>query len=69
MPKLNDNQLEQLAEFMSNLGLVFLATAITPVFSEVDKVNPFMIALGLLLTAGFLVASLLILGGDKHVKS
>ena len=39
MVRLNDNQLKQLADFTSNLGLVFLATVITPLFTNVDKVN------------------------------
>ena len=61
MPKLNDNQLKQLADFTSNLGLVFFATAITPVFSEFDKVNPFMIVLGIALTISCLVGSMRLL--------
>lgn len=32
MVRLNDDQLKQLAEFASNLGLVLFATVIAPVF-------------------------------------
>ena len=61
MPKLNDNQLKQLADFTSNLGLVFFATAVTPVFSTIDNVNPFVITLGLGLTITCIIVSVLIL--------
>lgn len=60
MITLNDNQLKQLAEFTSNLGLVFFATVITPIVT-VDQVNPFMITLGVVSTAGCLFTSLWIL--------
>lgn len=38
----NKDQLKQLADFTSNLSLVFLATVFTPVFSTVEAVNPFL---------------------------
>jgi len=47
MAKLNNKQLQQLAEFMANLGLVFFASVITPLFTKVDNVNPYNIVLGL----------------------
>lgn len=60
MITLNDNQLKQLAEFTSNLGLVFFVTVITPIVT-VDQVNPFMITLSVVSTAGCLFTSLWIL--------
>lgn len=62
MVKLNDEQLKQLAQFSSNLSIVFFATAVGPIFS-VDVVDPFMIVLGIGFTAGALILSLLILKG------
>jgi hypothetical protein len=58
MPKLNDNQLKQLADFTSNLSLVFFTTVIAPVFSEIDRVNPLMIVLGIGLTVSCILASM-----------
>lgn len=51
MAKFNDDQLKQVAEFISNLGLVVIATVITPVFSNVAKIDPIMIISGLVLAA------------------
>lgn len=65
MPKLNDAQLKQLAGSTANIGIVFFATVIGPVFTAVDKVNPFMLLLGLGLTAGSIVISLFILKGTN----
>ena len=58
MPKLNDAQLRQLAEFTSNLSLVFLASVIAPLFSNIDSVNIFSVLLGLLAAVISLVISL-----------
>jgi len=49
MKKLNNNQLKQLSEFSANLGLVFLATVIAPLFSNIDKVNLISVILGLVI--------------------
>ena len=61
MPKLNDNQLKQLADFMSNLGLVFFAISITPLFSGVDTLNIFSVLLGLVASIISLIVSLSLL--------
>jgi len=66
---LNDSQLERLSEFMSNLGLVFFASATTPLFVDVDKVKPFILVLGVFLTVTCLVMSLFLLKGIKNAKS
>ena len=66
--KLNENQLKQLAEFTSNLGLVFFATVVTPVAAGAGKINPFMITLGLILTILCLFLSLIIIR-SKNGKS
>ena len=61
MPKLNDNQLKQLADFVSNLGLVFIAVSITPLFSDIDRVNIFTVVLGVVASIVSLVGSMSLL--------
>jgi len=61
VPKLNDDQLKQLADFMSNLGLVFIAVSITPLFSDIDKFNIFSVILGLVASIISLIVSLSLL--------
>lgn len=60
---LNDFQLDRLSEFTANLSLVFFASMVTPLFSGVDKMNLFIIVLGLVLSSGSLVVSLFLLKG------
>ncbi len=60
---LNNFQLDRLSEFAANLGLVFLASVVTPLFTGVDKASPFIVGLGLMLTSGCLAVSLLLLKG------
>lgn len=59
--RLNGKQLGQLADFSSNLSLVFLTTFIAPVFSKVDTVDVFMVTLGLIIGLVFLFLSLILL--------
>lgn len=66
MGKLTNIQLRQVAEFTANLGLVFFASAITPIFTAVDKVNPLLIISGLVLMMGCLIGSLIILKGVEN---
>lgn len=63
--ELNDVQLKQLAEFTSNLSLVFAASIIAPFFSGVDTFDLLLVLLGL--TASFisLGISLMILRGKE----
>ena len=61
MLKLNDNQLKQLADFVSNLGLVFIAVSITPLFSDIDRVNIFTVVLGVVASIVSLVGSMSLL--------
>jgi len=42
----NDSQLDRLSEFTANLGLVFFASALAPLFSKVDKIDPFVVVSG-----------------------
>lgn len=59
--RLNKNQLKQLAEFTSNLSLVFFATAAAPIFSQVERINVYMVLSGIALSIGCLLMSLIIL--------
>lgn len=65
MYKLNDIQIKQLAEFTSNLSLVFFTTIVTQVFSGVDRVNVINVVLGLVISITCLIESLLLLKGSK----
>lgn len=56
MIRLNDVQLKQLADFASNMGIVFLATVITPLFSGIEGANIVSVLTGL----GFMTISILI---------
>lgn len=55
---LDDSQLNRLSEFTANLSLIFFASVASPIFSGVDEVNWFMVALGLEFTIGSLLISL-----------
>ena len=66
IPKLSNTQLKQLAEFTSNLGLVFLASVITPLFSNIDRVDIFNVLLGLSLGLIALAISLLLVRNVKQ---
>lgn len=59
--KLKDSQLKQLADFTSNLSLVFLASVIAPIFSNVDTINLISVVLGLLGAVLSLIISLLLI--------
>jgi len=63
---LNKPQLDRLSEFTANLGLVFLASVVTPLFTSIDKASLFIVGLGLTLTFGCVVVSLLLLKGVKN---
>jgi len=58
--KLNKSQKERLSEFISNIGIIFVATVITPVFSG-TMVNSIIIIPAFILGLGFLIISLVIL--------
>ncbi len=63
LPELNDSQLKQLAEFVSNLGLVFFGLVLTPLFSASNQVNFNLLIGGLFLIIGCVTMSLIILKG------
>ncbi len=59
--KLNENQLKQLADFASNLSLVFFATAIAPIFTDPQNMNLLIIIVGFSLSLVSLFASMVLL--------
>ena len=61
MIKLNNEQLKLLAQFISNLALVFVVGVITPLFSGDKDVNIFYISTNLLLAAICLITSIIVL--------
>lgn len=63
---LTKSQLDRLSEFTANLGLVVFASAITPLFSGIDKANVFIILLGLVGTVSCLFISLFLLKGVEE---
>lgn len=59
--RLNEAQLNQLSDIAGNLSVLFFGTVLTPVFTGVDRGNPIMLALGLVIGIAFLLQSLLFL--------
>ncbi len=63
IPKLSLLQLDRLSEFTANLGLIFFATGVTPLFSQANKVDTLIFEISIILTLGCLIMSLLLLKG------
>lgn len=55
----NKKQIDRLSEFFSNSSVVFLASVISPMFTN-TKINIFLVVGGLTLMCGFLLLSLII---------
>lgn len=66
MFNLNERQVKQMAEYASNVSILFLGSALAPVFSQVDNPSPFVIILGMLLAVGYFVISIKLLKGVKN---
>ena len=64
-PRLNKGQKEKLADFSGNLGLVFFATLVMPVFTKIDRINILMIVLGILFTNVCVISSLYLMKGIR----
>lgn len=65
LEELTENQVERLSEFCANLGLVFFASIVAPIFSGVDNIESPRVLFGWLLTTVSLVISLLFAKGNK----
>lgn len=61
VPELNDKQLDRLSEFLSNTSLLSLASLVFPNIFGIDRPNMLDLTLGLGMTAGFLLASLVLI--------
>ena len=60
-------QIDRLSEFTANLGLVFIASVIAPLFSpDLAPVNFIVVILGVVSTAACLVVSLFLIKGVKR---
>lgn len=55
----NKKQIDRMSEYFSNSSVVFLASVVSPVFSN-TKINLFLVLVGLILMCGFLLLSLII---------
>ena len=67
MSELNGFQLKQLADFCSNLSLIFIATTvIAPIFADPYTIDLYTLTWGLALSGAFLLSSMLILKNTKH---
>ena len=67
MLELNDIQLKQLADFCSNLSLVFIAsTVIAPIFAGAELIDFPAVIWGLVLSGAFLLSSMLILKETQY---
>ena len=63
--RLNKGQKDKLADFSGNLGLVFFATLVMPVFSRFENITWYMILLGLMFTGFCIYSSLFFMKGGK----
>jgi len=66
---LNNEQLKRLSEVCANLSLFFFGTVITPAFTKVDRVDIFMVILGLGCCVIAMFLSLLLLKGNYNAES
>ena len=61
MLRLSNEQLKLLAQFTCNLGLVFTAGVVSPLFSGSQDVNILIVLLGLILTSICIVTGILLM--------
>lgn len=61
IPELNDKQLDRISEFLSNTALLSLASLVFPNLFGIDRPHVLDLTLGLGMTAGFLLASLILI--------
>jgi len=61
LPVLNDSQKDRLSETATNIGLIFFASMVMPLFVSAEEFNLFTAISGLVISTGFIVGSLLIL--------
>ncbi len=63
--RLNQLQLDRLSEILGNLGLVFFASLVLPVFQGSYSINLGILISGVISAAGCVIGSLILLkGGD-----
>lgn len=64
--KLTDAQLERLSEFTANLGLVFIVSVVTPLFTDFEKTNLYNVSFGVIATFACLIISLYLEKGVNY---
>lgn len=63
--RLNQSQLDRLSEILGNLGLIFFASLVLPVFQGSYSINLGIFISGLFSATGCVIGSLILLkGGD-----
>ena len=55
----NKKQIDRMSEYFSNSSVVFLASVVSPIFTN-TKINLILVVVGLILMCGFLLLSLII---------
>ena len=61
--RLNSFQLDRLSEILGNLGLVFFASLVIPIFTNTQIYDQNIIISGLITSAGCIIGSLILLKG------
>lgn len=64
--RLKNAQVKQIADFLSNLSLVFIAVILTPLFANLDNANPFLVVLGVTVAVICFSVSLVIVPGEDE---
>jgi len=57
----NDYQLDRLSEILGNAGLLIWGSMVLPALIGIEKINPFVVLLDLVVGLGFIIASLFLL--------
>ena len=65
MPRFNKAQLDRLSEILGNLALIFFSTLVLPVFTKDIHVDVLLSLTGLVVGAGCVVLSLVMLKGGR----
>jgi len=65
LPKLTGYQIDRLSEILANLGIVFFASTVVPVF--IGNRDWSLMAMGLILSFGFWISSLSLLKLRKEI--
>ena len=62
---INNKQIDRISEIFSNVGLLILASMVFPIFTSVDKKDPYFLWIGVILFFICVFESLFLIGGDS----